>query len=275
MDLLETNKEEKSNIEDLKEIKLDNLKPEDKWILTKFEKCLHDTKKFMDKYQFNNAGATIYDFSWNYFCDYYIEMAKYSIDDISTKSTLCYVLTGILKLLQPFMPYVTDEIYEKLPVKDAEDIMISEYPKYTKKLIFESEEKAVDDQVEFIKKFRNIKAENNITKDMKVMFDTEDDNDLIVKMLKIKENIVKEPLGIKAYKVFSTRVKAQIFFEKIESEADKAAKKAQIQVLKASIERSKKLLSNENYVNKAPKNIVEMDRQKLEEEEKKLEELLK
>ena len=202
-------------------------------------------------------------------------MAKYSIDDNATKSTLCYVLTGILKLLQPFMPYVTDEIYNKLPIKDAEDIMIAEYPKYTKKLIFEDAEKAVDDQVEFIKSFRNIKAENNITKEMKVMFDTEDDNDLIVKMLKIENNIVKEPLGMKAYKVFSTRVKAQIFFEKIESEADKAAKNAQIKLLQASIERRKKLLSNDNYVNKAPKNIVEMDRKKLEEEEKKLEELLK
>ena len=264
-----------TNIEDLKEIKLTDLKPEDKWILTKFEKTIHEVKKFMDKYQFNNAGASIYEFTWNYFCDYYIEMAKYSVDKISTKSTLCYVLTGILKLLQPFMPYVTDEIYSKLPVKDAADIMISDYPKYSKKYIFESEEKAVDDQVEFIKNFRNIKAENNITKDMKVMFDTEDDNELIVNMLKIKENIVKKPLGMKAYKVFSTLVKAQIFFEKIETEAEKAAKKAQIKLLKASIERREKLLSNENYINKAPKKIVEMDKEKLKEEKNKLEELLK
>ena len=229
----------------------------------------------MDKYQFNNAGATIYDFTWSSFCDNYIEMAKYSIDTESTKSTLCYVLSGILKMLQPFMPYVTDEIYSKLPIKEVEDIMIAEYPKYDKKLIFEDEEKAVDDQIEFIKNFRNIKAENNITKDMKVMFDTEDDNDLIINMLKIKENIVKKPLGIKTYKVFSRRVKAQIFFEKIESEADKIAKEAQIKMLQDSINRREKLLANENYVNKAPANIVEMDRQKLAEEKKKLEELLK
>jgi valyl-tRNA synthetase len=229
----------------------------------------------MDKFEFNNAGAAIYEFTWNYFCDYYIEMAKYSIATSSTKSTLCYVLTGILKMLQPFMPYVTDEIYDKLPVKDAEDIMVSEYPKYDKKLLFEIEEKAVDDQVEFIKSFRNIKAENNITKDMKVMFDTEDDNDLIVKMLKIGENLVNKPLGIKSYKVFSKKVKAQIFFEKVETEADKVAKEAQIKILTDSIARREKLLSNENYVNKAPKNIVELDKQKLEEEKKKLEELLK
>ena len=264
-----------SNIGDLKEIDLSNLKPEDKWVLTKYEKCIHETKKFMDKYQFNNAGATIYDFAWSVFCDNYIEMAKYSIDTISTKSTLCFVLTGILKMLQPFMPYVTDEIYSMLPIKDADDIMISTYPKHNKKYIFEMEEKAVDDQVEFIKSFRNIKAENNITKEMKVMFDTEDDNELIVNMLKIKDNIVKKPLGMKAYKVFSRRVKAQIFFEKIETEADKKIKEVQINALKTSIARREKLLSNENYVNKAPKNIVDADRIKLEEEKKKLEELLK
>ena len=264
-----------TNIEDLKEIKLVDLKSEDKWIITKFEKTLHDVKKFMDKYQFNNAGALIYDFTWSCFCDNYIEMAKYSIDQVSTKSTLCFILTGILKMLQPFMPYVTDEIYSNLPIKESADIMISEYPKYDKKLIFEIEEQIVDDQIEFIKKFRNVKAENSITKDMKVMFDTSDDNDLIIKMLKIKDNIITKPLGIKAYKVFSSRVNARIFFEQVETEAQKNIKEAQIKVLSESIARREKLLSNENYVNKAPKNIVDLDRKKLEEEKKKLEELLK
>ena len=263
------------NIEDIKKISLDELKPEDKWILSKYEQVIKSVTKHMDKYEFNLAGSEIYDFTWNTFCDYYIEMAKYSLDSITTKSTLCYVLTGILKMLHPFMPFVTEEIYSMLPIKTSESIMISDYPKYNKKYIFKEEEKAVDDQVEFIKNFRNVKAENNITKDMKVMFDTEDDNELIVNMLKIKENIIKKPLGMKAYKVFSTRVKAQIFFEKIETEAEKAAKEAQIKLLKASIERRKKLLSNENYINKAPKNIVEMDKKKLEEEENKLKELLK
>ena len=263
------------NIEDLKEINLDKLKNEDKWILTKFEKMLKSVTKHMDKYEFNLAGSEIYDFTWNYFCDYYIEMAKYSIENEETKSTLCYVLTGILKLLHPFMPFVTEEIYSMLPVKDAESIMISEYPKYSKKYIFELEENVIDDAVEFIKNFRNIKAENKITKELKVMFDTTDDNELIVKMLKIKDNVVKQPLGINAYKVFSKRVKARIFFEKVETEAEKLNKAAQIKVLEASIARREKLLSNENYVNKAPANIVENDRKKLEEEKKKLDELKK
>ena len=261
------------NIEDLSEICLDDLKPEDKWILTKYEKTISTTKKFMDRYEFNNASSAIYDFTWNYFCDYYIEMAKYSIDDVSTKSTLCYVLTGILKLLHPFMPYVTEEIYQMLPVKEVESIMISKYPKSTKKYVFPEEERIVDDEVEFIKNFRNVKAENNMTKEMKVMFDTTDDNELIIKMLKLQDNLVTEPLGMKAYKVFSKRVKAQIFFEKAMSEADKLLEMKQIEVLRASIARREKLLSNENYVKKAPQNIVDMDRQKLAEEKKKLAEL--
>lgn len=263
------------NIEDLKEIKLNDLKPEDKWILSKLEKCIYDTKKYMEKFEFNNASSIIYEFTWNNFCDNYIEMSKYSIDKISTKSTLCFVLTCILKMLQPFMPYVTDEIYSYLPIKDSKDIMISSYPEYNKKLIFEFEEKIVDDQIEFIKTFRNIKAENNISKDAKVMFDTTDDNELIVKMLKISDNIVTKPLDIRAYKVFSNRVKAQIFFEKIETEVDKKLKESQIEILKSSILRREKLLSNENYVNKAPKVIVDKEKEDLEKERKKLEELIK
>lgn len=259
-----------TNISDLTSIELDNLKPEDKWILTKFEKMLHTAKKFMDKYQFNNASSVIYDFVWTQFCDSYIEMAKYSLEDTATKSTLCYILTNILKLLHPFMPYVTEEIYQMLPVKEEESIMISSYPKYSKKYIYELEEEVVDDEIEFIRSFRNVKAENNMTKDMKVMFDTTDDNDLIVKMLKLDENLVSEPLGIKSYKVFSKRVKATIFFEKMETEADKVLKETQIATLKASIARREKLLANENYVAKAPKNIVDMDRQKLQEEKDKL-----
>ena len=262
------------NIEDLKKIELKDLKPEDKWILSKYNKLVKSITKHMEKYEFNIAGAEIYDFTWNTFCDNYIEMAKFSLDSESTKSTLCEVLTGILKLLHPFMPFVTEEIYSKLNVKETESIMISNYPKYDKKLVFESDEETIDDMIDFIKKFRNVKAENNISKDAKVMFESDKVNDLIIKMLKLQDNRVSKPLDIKSYKVSSNNVNATIFFEKIETEEEKALKEAQITSLKQSIERREKLLSNENYVNKAPANIVEMDKQKLEEEKKKLEELL-
>ena len=107
---------------------------------------------------------------------------------------------------------------------------------------------------------------------MKVLFDTTDSNDLIVKMLKLDEKIVKKPLGINAYKVFSNRIKATIFFEK---EEDDSRNDDIIKELKESIERREKLLANENYVTKAPKNVVDMDRKKLKEEKEKLKVLLK
>ena len=262
------------NIESLKVIKLDNLKIEDKWILSKYQKLVKTVTKHMDKYEFNLAGSEIYDFAWNYFCDYYIEMAKYSLEDNTTKSVLCYILSGILKMLHPFMPFVTEEIYSMLPVKDAESIMISEYPKYNKNEIFNDEEELIDDTITFIKNFRNIKAENNISKDAKVLFES-GLNDLIIKMLKLSDNLINEPLNIKSYIVLSKNIKATIYFEKEETEEEKALKEKEINDLKASIERREKLLSNENYVNKAPSNIVEMDRVKLADEKKKLEELLK
>jgi valyl-tRNA synthetase len=175
-------------------------------------------------------------------------------------------------MLHPFMPYVTEEIYGMLPIKEAESIMISSYPEYDKKLIFKAEKEIMDDSIEFIKSFRNIKAENNITKEMKVIYEG---NDLVKKMLKLDEYIIDKPLDIKSYNVFSKNIKATIYFEKTETDEDKALRENQIKTLQDSIARREKLLSNENYVNKAPANIVEMDRQKLEEEKNKLAELLK
>ncbi len=262
------------NIEDLKEYTFDNLTLEDKWILSKYEKIVNSSIKHMDKYEFNLFGSETYSFIYDDFCSNYIELSKFNTESNTTKSVLCYVLTGILKLLHPFMPFVTEEIYQMLPIKDKDSIMISDYPKYNKEYIFKEEEKIVDDEIEFIKNFRNIKAENNMTKDLKVLFYTKDNIDMIIKMLKIQDNLIDKPLDIKSYKVSSDKIKATIFFEKLETEKDKEAKENTINALKDSIARREKLLSNENYVNKAPSNIVEMDRKKLEEEKKKLEELL-
>ena len=261
------------NIEDLKEYNFDNLTDEDKWILTEYEKCIKTVKKFMDKYEFNNAGAAIYDFTWDKFCSNYIEFSKFNIDSLTTKSVLCYVLTGILKMLHPFIPFVTEEIYSMLPIKESESIMISSYPKYESKFVFEEEAINIENKIAFIKAFRNIKLENNIPKEAKVLINTSDD--IIIKMLKLQDVLVNNELDIKSYTVEVSNYKATIFYEKEETEDDKALREKQISDLKASIQRRENLLSNENYVNKAPKNIVDMDKQKLLEEKKKLEELLK
>ena len=264
-----------SNIEDLKEIKLENLKPEDKWILTKYEETIEEVQKFMEIYQFNNVGNAIYEFAWNYFCDYYIEIAKYSLNSNTTKSVLCYILTGILKMLHPFMPYVTEEIYQMLPVKEAESIMIAKYPEYNKEYIFEAETKIVSDQIEFMKNFRNVKAENNMSKDLKIMFETDSDIELVVNVLRLAENIVTEPIDVKSYKVLSNNIKATVYFEKKETEADKQAREAKIKALQESIEKIESRLSNENYINKAPEAVVAKDRQQVEDDKKKLAELMK
>ena len=261
------------NIEDLKEIKLDNLSKEDKWILTKYEKLVESTIKHMDKYEFNLVGSETYNFIYDDFCSNYIEFAKFNLDSISTKSVLCYVLTGILKLLHPFMPFVTEEIYSILPIKECESIMISKYPVANKEYIFDIEEKEVDNKIDFIKNFRNIKAENNISKDAKVMINTDDE--IIIKMLKLTDNIITEPLDVNSYQVSSGDIKATIYFEKVITEEEIALKNKNIENLKNSIARRKKLLANENYVNKAPASLVESEKAKLLEEEKNLEELLK
>ena len=263
------------NIEDLKELSFDNLTNEDKWILTKYENIVKSSTKHMDNYEFNLFNAETYSFIYDDFCSNYIEFSKFNAESKTTKSVLCYVLTGILKMLHPFMPFVTEEIYQMLPIKESESIMISEYPKYNKEFIFKDEEKLVDDQIDFIKKFRNIKTENNMTKDLKILFEDSEYNDLVIKTLRLTDNLVNEELSIKSYPVSSNNIKATIYFEKEETSEDIENKQKQIDDLKASIARREKLLSNENYVSKAPANIVEMDRVKLQEEKNKLEELLK
>ena len=260
------------NIEGLNEYDFSNLTDEDKWILTKYENIVKSSINHMDKYEFNLFGAETYSFIYDDFCSSYIEFSKFNSESKTTKSVLCYILTGILKLLHPFMPFVTEEIYGMLPIKDSESIMISEYPKYEDKFIFEEELKNVDEKVQFISNFRNVKAENSISKDAKVLLNIKDE--IIIKMLKLTDNIIDEELFINSYKVEVGKYKATIYFEKVETEEEKALKEKQIEDLKKSIERRKNLLSNENYVNKAPAHIVELDRQNLLKEENELKMLL-
>ena len=253
---------------------LENLKLEDKWILTKLNNTIKEVTKNMEKYEFNNAGAALYSFIWNDFCDNYIEVAKFSLDNNTTKSVLLDVITAILKMLHPFMPYVTDEIYSMLPIKDSENIMISEYPTYNKELVFTNEMNLMEDTINFVKTFRNVKAENNITKDFEVTLDNNEDYSLISKMLKIENNIINEKLEKNSFDVTYKNFKATIYFEKELTEEDIALKQKQIDSLKQSVERRKNLLANENYVSKAPAQLVESERAKLAEEEKLLESLV-
>lgn len=256
------------NIEDLKGYDFSNLDVQDKWILSKLNKVISKVTKNMESYEFNNAGGELYNFIWSDFCDSYIEMSKFSLDSVSTKSTLCYVISAILKMLHPFMPYVTDEIYSMLPIRDAENIMVSSYPLVNEEFNFDSEEKETEEIIGFIAAFRNVKQENAISKDAKVMVNF--DNSLINKMLKLDGNLVNDKLSIKEYKVSYGKLKAVIYYEKEVTEEDILAKEKQIESLKASILKRENLLSNVGFVSKAPVQLVNDEKRKLEEEKKLL-----
>lgn len=256
------------NIEDLKDYDFSNLDVQDKWILSKLNKVISKVTKNMESYEFNNAGGELYNFIWSDFCDSYIEMSKFSLDSVSTKSTLCYVISAILKMLHPFMPYVTDEIYSMLPIRDAENIMVSSYPLVNEEFNFDNEEKETEEIIGFIAAFRNVKQENAISKDAKVMVNF--DNSLINKMLKLDGNLVNDKLSIKEYKVSYGKLEALIYYEKEVTEEDILAKEKQIESLKASILKRENLLSNVGFVSKAPEQLVNGEKRKLEEEKKLL-----
>ena len=262
------------NISSLKEVNFDNLNMSDKWILTKYEKVVKDARRYMDKYEFNNVGSIIYSFVWNDFCDNYIEMAKFSSDTDATKSTLYYVLMGIIKMLHPFMPYVTEEIYQNLPFKDNDSIMISTYPKYDLNLVFEQDAKVIDNLIEFVANFRNVKQENNIGKNFKVKINNDSDYTLIKKMLKLDDNIIDTELNITKYEVISGIYNITLYYEKEETEEDLIFKKKQCENLEKSIARRRGLLNNPSYVSKAPSHLVSEEREKLKKEEEELAKLI-
>ena len=254
------------NIEDLKEYTFDNLTIEDKWILSKLEKIIKSSVKHMDKYEFNLFGTETYSFIYDDFCSNYIELAKFNSNSNTTKSVLCYVLTQILKLLHPFMPFVTEEIYQMLPIKTSESIMISDYPKYNKEYDFNID---LDYTLDLITKIRKIKLENNI-KEYSIYYKELDNIEIIKKMLKLDDsNFITEKNDLNEIVIDKN---ISIFYDGSENkQKELESLKKEKERLESSIERRKKLLSNENYVAKAPENIVNKEREDLKKEEEQLE----
>ena len=270
------------NIEtyEYKEYDFNNLNISDKWILTKLNNVIKNVRKHMEVYEFNVVGSELYSFIWNDFCDWYIELSKINMND-TTKSVLIKVLSSILKMLHPFMPFVTEEIYLQLPGHD-ETIMLSKYPQYNANEIFETN---LDEIINLIKKIRTLKLENNIGNDYKLVFNGSIPKEISIvsKMLKIDdENILKnfenknfENKNFENIKInfnneiinlyYDGSANKEVMLEKLEKEELR---------LTSSIERRKKLLSNENYVNKAPANLVENEKNTLEKEIKELETII-
>ncbi len=240
----------------------------DKWILSKYQITLKEVIKYMDKFELNNAGVAIYNFIYQDFCDNYIEFAKFSIDNSNTKKVLLKVLTGILKMLHPFMPYVTEEIYLALP-NHTESIMISEYPKYNKKEIDKDALTIIDETILFIKNYRKVYQENHMDKSVIIKWNKDADYHLIMKVLKIN-SITEEELDKTSYHVYTPSFDCTIYYDKEITEEDRLALEKEIKDLEASIAKRKGLLNNANFVSKAPTVLVEQEKEKLKQEEEKL-----
>ena len=259
------------NIEDMKTVSYDPLHftKADKWILTLKNYLIKEVVKNMDSYDFHNVGNSLYKFIWEDFCDNYIELSKANMND-TTKSILLDILTTILKLLHPFMPYVTEEIYQMLPFKDSESIMISSYPEYDSKTVFIKEVEEISKVLDDLREIRNLKVMNHIKKDAKVTIRTSDELLYIYKsQLKITDDVVISSSleDCQSINYQSSLIDITYYFK---NEINKEELLLDIRKLKESIDRRKNLLNNDNYVNKAPKNIVALDREKLKEEEAKL-----
>ena len=233
----------------------------DKWILTKYNNVIKQVTKYMDKYEFHNAFNTLYSFIWDDYCSSYIEISKIYLNDTS-KSVLLNILTGIIKMLHPFIPFVTEEIYQNLPFKESKSIMESSYPIYNKKEVYDITE--TTEILNDITSLRNFKAENNIINSDAVKIEYLFDEKLYDGLIKFKNKVDNIEDSIKyesKYAILYFEVKNKVSEEDIQKE---------IEELEKSINKRKSLLSNENFVKRAPENIVANEKQKLAEEEEKL-----
>ena len=233
----------------------------DKWILTKYNNVIKQVTKYMDKYEFHNAFNTLYSFIWDDYCSSYIEISKIYLIDTS-KSVLLNILIGIIKMLHPFIPFVTEEIYQNLPFKESKSIMESSYPVYNKKEVYDILE--TTEILNDITSLRNFKAENNIINSDAVKIEYLFDEKLYDGLIKFKNKVDNIEGSIKyesKYAILYFEVKNKVSEEDIQKE---------IEELEKSINKRKNLLSNENFVKRAPENIVANEKQKLIEEEEKL-----
>ena len=262
-----------SNIEDLKEndYTLEQLNISDKWILNKLNKVIKITRKHMEKYEFNVVGTELYAFIWNDFCDWYIEVSKSNMNN-TTKSVLLKVLTDILKLLHPFMPFVTEEIYQMLPIKEADFILNDKMPKVSKEYdSYLEDEELFENIINDIIAIRNLKATNSITKDALVSISAEDK---VLSIYKTQLRINDDKICDKSDNMMSINYKSKLvditYYYEGQKE-DESKLKEDIVKLESSIKRRKSLLANENYLAKAPQAIVEIEKKQLLKEEQDLE----
>ena len=260
---------------------------EDKWIIDKFNRLAANVTVALDKFEIGVALAQIYDFTWDIFCDWYIELVKPRLNDKDSdrgkicQNVLAYVLIGTLKLLHPFMPFITEEIYQSLPHEagDPESIMISSYPEYSETCCFEQESEQFSRVIDAIKAIRTRRSEMNVppSRKSKVFIQTKykssfSDNcyPFFVSLASASQVLVADefsPDEVSADNAVQIITdSASIYLplaDIIDFEKEKARLETEKKKLLSEIDRLEKKLQNQGFVSKAPASVVQGEKAKL------------
>lgn len=270
---------------------MSDLQLEDKWILSRYNKVVKAVTENLDKFELGIALSNLYDFIWESFCDWYIELVKPRLFDKENPTAktaqyvLTYVLSNTMKLLHPFMPFITEEIWQHLP-HEGESIMISEYPSYDSALDFQNDEKAMALIMDAISAIRNRRAEMNVppSKKAKVIIVT-DKKDVFgqgiaffEKLASASEAVVQsDKWGVSDNAVNIVVPSAEIYLP-LDELVDKSKELARLndekKKLEGEIKRVEGKLNNAGFVAKAPQKVVDEEKAKGEKYKEMLEKVL-
>ena len=268
------------------EPKLDDLLPVDRWILSKVNTLTKDVTENMDKYELGIAVQKVYDFIWEEFCDWYIEIAKVRLykKEENPKAanaalwTLKTVLTNALKLLHPYMPFITEEIYCTL-CPEEETIMLASWPEYTDKWVFSIAEATVEKVKELVKGIRNIRSEMNVPPSRKAKYYIVSEDGMLrmlfqssvdryAHLISASEVIVQEDKTGIPDDAVSVVITNAVVYIPLEELVDMEKEKERLTKEKAKLEkelaRSNGMLNNEKFLSKAPQAKVDEEKVKLE-----------
>ena len=266
---------------DITELDLSKMVYVDKWIISKLNTLVKEVTENLENYDLGVAAQKIYDFIRNDFCDWYIEIVKprlFNKEDESRYTVqfiLNYVLSTSLKLLHPFMPFITEEIYSKLYHK-PESIMMTEFPKYKEELDFKNEEELAIEIMNIITEIRNIRSKMNVhpSKKTKLIFVTTTAKDEIEKSEafleklgfanKIEIQATTENIPENAVAILSKNMEVHIPFEElVDIEEEKKRLEGEKKRLESEVQRGEKMLSNPGFINKAPEAKINEEKEKL------------
>ena len=253
---------------------------EDKWVLSLYEKLVREVTVNFDAFELGVAVSKLYDFIWDIYCDWYIELVKPRLQDKGSASnkaaqkTLTYVLSNTLKLLHPFMPFITEEIWQTLP-HNGESIMIAPYPKYDPSLVFEAEEEAVFAIIAAIRAVRNRRSEMNVPASRKAhLYIATAQGALFERgktfFLKLASASDVAIIGENETVENAVRVVTDIatlyipMGEMIDVEQERARLSGELARAQDEVRRVQAKLDNAEFVAKAPERVVNAEREKLE-----------